>query len=259
MYEKVQTHWPLQLYLQTHHEEPSFFPLKWHDWVSYNFKYSTTWQIIFSVTIWHILSYRKNVVFNLKTENSASFYNKLWAYYTFTNNIVHCVNSVPRPSTSHSARIWAPPQTSYFKLNTDGSWLDINNAGGGVLRCDKGVWHIGFSIHFNSVGPASAEHTAIKEGLLIAWERKITHLELKIDAQALKYMFENPRGYKDHQRAPIITDIVSLLKRNWAVTILHVKRDANLKVAHGLADIGRKMNIPKAYHFQPPPNVRASE
>lgn len=34
-----------------------------------------------------------------------------------------------------------------------------------------------------------------------------------------------------------------------------MKRETN-KVAHGLADIGRKMSIAKAYHFQPPPNVR---
>lgn len=149
----------------------------------------------------------------------------------------------PSPSDieSISPRKWAHPQTSYFKLNTDGSWLDVDHAGGGgVIRCEKGLWHIGFSVHFKSIGPAFAELTAIKEGLLIAWERKITHLDLEIDAAALKYMLDNPKGYQDHQLAPILTDVVSLLKRNWCVTVLHVKRDPN-KVANGLAEIGRKI------------------
>lgn len=36
-------------------------------------------------------------------------------------------------------RAWAPPQKGCYKLNTDGSWVSINNAGGGgVIRCKKG-------------------------------------------------------------------------------------------------------------------------
>lgn len=104
-------------------------------------------------------------------------------------------------------------------------------------------------IHFKSLGPLSAELTAIKEGLLIAWERKITRLELEIDASTLKYMLENPGGYLDHQFASLINDVVTLLNKNWSVNIFH---DV---VAHGLAEIGRKMSIVKTYHFQPPPNV----
>lgn len=131
--------------------------------------------------------------------SSASFYNKFWADYTFSNNILQSDSSEAEASSSENLpapRKWAPPQTSFFKLNTDGSWIDIDNAeGGGVIHCDKGLWHIGFSIHFKALGPASAELTAIKEGLLIAWERKISHLELETDAAALKYMLENPKGY----------------------------------------------------------------
>ena len=191
--------------------------------------------------------------------SSASLYNRFWADYTFSNTLVQSISDETEASSSAnppSPRKWAPPQVSFFKLNTDGSWIDIDNAGGGgVIRCDRGLWHIGFSSRFKSLGPASAELTAVKEGLLIAWERKITHLELEIDAAALKYMLENPKGYQDHHLAPIIKDIVSLLKRNWCVSLLHVKRDVN-QVAHGLAEIGRIMTVPKVYHFQPPANVK---
>lgn len=70
----------------------------------------------------------------------ASFYNKFWADYTFSNNMVQCVDSDTGSSSSQPARVWAPPQKTFYKLNTDGSWIDIDNAGGGgVLRCEKGL------------------------------------------------------------------------------------------------------------------------
>uniref|UniRef100_A0A803MR11 RNase H type-1 domain-containing protein n=1 Tax=Chenopodium quinoa TaxID=63459 RepID=A0A803MR11_CHEQI len=45
------------------------------------------------------------------------------------------------------------------------------------------------SIPFASV---FVELLAIKEGLAACWARGIRYLELKTDAQALKYMLENP-------------------------------------------------------------------
>lgn len=139
-------------------------------------------------------------------------------------------------------RTWAPPQKSYSKLNTDGSWISINNVGGGgVIRCDKEKWEIGFSLKFKTIGPASAELLAIKEGMLIAWGRKITNLELETNAQTLKKMLGEPQDYHDHQLSAIIVDVVALLKRDWNVIILYVKREVN-RVAHGLAAIGRTMD-----------------
>lgn len=107
---------------------------------------------------------------------------------------------------------------------------------------------------FKTIGPASAELLAIKEGLLIAWGRKITNLELEIDAEILKKMLEKPEDYHDHQLGAILVDVSALLKREWSVTILHVKRDIN-GVAHELADIGRTMDGERTYHFQPPKKV----
>uniref|UniRef100_A0A803LSN8 RNase H type-1 domain-containing protein n=1 Tax=Chenopodium quinoa TaxID=63459 RepID=A0A803LSN8_CHEQI len=50
---------------------------------------------------------------------------------------------------------------------------------------------------------------------------------------------ENPSYYMDHELANIINDVAALLKREWNVTILHVKRNANV-LAHGLAEMGRR-------------------
>uniref|UniRef100_A0A803NDT3 RNase H type-1 domain-containing protein n=1 Tax=Chenopodium quinoa TaxID=63459 RepID=A0A803NDT3_CHEQI len=76
-------------------------------------------------------------------------------------------------------RTRAPPQQGCFKLNTNRSWMNLGNAGGGgVIRCDKGIWQEGFALNFNAITSTSGELIAIREGLLMAWKRNITHLDL---------------------------------------------------------------------------------
>uniref|UniRef100_A0A803N9H4 RNase H type-1 domain-containing protein n=1 Tax=Chenopodium quinoa TaxID=63459 RepID=A0A803N9H4_CHEQI len=156
-----------------------------------------------------------------------------------------------------SPRTWAPPPVGFYKINTDGSWIDINNDGaGGVLRCHKRKWQIGFSMRLNTVGPVSAVLLAIREGLSTAWERQIRFVQLEIDAKALKYMLENPTRYMDDKLAAIIGDISKLLAKEWVVNILHVKRTGN-KIAHGLANLGRRLpeDSDTVYHFYSPSSL----
>ncbi|XP_021765748.1 uncharacterized protein LOC110730268 isoform X1 [Chenopodium quinoa] len=162
-------------------------------------------------------------------------------------------NPMIASSSKSSPRVWSPPQRGYYKLNTDASWISLGAAGaGGLIRCQQGKWQIGFSVKISALGPASAELFAIKEGLSTSWARGIRFLELETDAQALKYMLENPLYYIDHELSNFINDIVKLLQREWSVTILHVKRQSN-KLAHGLAQIGRlQPDDDVAYQFFSP-------
>ncbi|XP_021734033.1 uncharacterized protein LOC110700738 [Chenopodium quinoa] len=50
------------------------------------------------------------------------------------------------------------------------------------VYCDKGIWVTGFAAKFNAISAASSELMAIREGLLLAWEKKIKYLELENDA-----------------------------------------------------------------------------
>ncbi|XP_021746403.1 uncharacterized protein LOC110712249 [Chenopodium quinoa] len=150
--------------------------------------------------------------------------------------------------------MWAPPHKGYFKLNTDGSWIGINNAGGGgVQRCDKGLWQFGYAANYSAITPVVAELLAIKEGLLIAWAREIKLLELETDAAALKKMLEDPDSFKDHDIGNIIRDVASILRRTWKVSIFHVSRYVKC-VADKLATIDiTKVNPgqPALYHYPP--------
>ncbi|XP_021764620.1 uncharacterized protein LOC110729219 [Chenopodium quinoa] len=69
----------------------------------------------------------------------------------------------PCSSSNQVSRMWAPPHKGYHKLNTYGSWINVDNAGGGgVIRCEKGLWIIGFAMKFNALTAASAELLAIR-------------------------------------------------------------------------------------------------
>uniref|UniRef100_A0A803MQV0 RNase H type-1 domain-containing protein n=1 Tax=Chenopodium quinoa TaxID=63459 RepID=A0A803MQV0_CHEQI len=129
-------------------------------------------------------------------------------------------------SSSSASRIWAPPHRGYFKLNTDGSWMNLENAGGGgVIRCQKGLWQDGFAVNFNVASATSAKLLAIREGLLIAWKRKIEILELETDADALSKMLKNPEAFLDNDLGNIIRDVAALLNRNWKVTIFFMQEE----------------------------------
>ncbi|XP_021758567.1 uncharacterized protein LOC110723522 [Chenopodium quinoa] len=85
---------------------------------------------------------------------------------------------------------------------------------------------------------AASELIVIREGLLMAWKRKIQHLDLETDADALSKMLKNPEAFKDHDLGNVIRDVASLLARDWDVAIFHAKRYVN-QIADALAHIGR--------------------
>uniref|UniRef100_A0A803N030 RNase H type-1 domain-containing protein n=2 Tax=Chenopodium quinoa TaxID=63459 RepID=A0A803N030_CHEQI len=150
--------------------------------------------------------------------------------------------------------MWAPPQKGYHKLNTDGSWINVDNAGGrGVMRCEKGIWVSGYAMKFNAMTVASAELMAIREGLLRAWSKNIKFLELETYVDALTKMLKDPKSFEDGDLGNLIRDVASLLERDWTVQIFHTSRSVNL-VADKLAYMGRtKFKAGECVPFTYPP------
>lgn len=75
---------------------------------------------------------------------------------------------------------------------------------------------------------------ALKEGLVLAKAKGITHLQVKTDAKHLLEVLQQPNLHPNHQLINLITDIVDLLKGAWTMELAHINRSAN-KVAHVLA------------------------
>uniref|UniRef100_A0A803N9G1 RNase H type-1 domain-containing protein n=1 Tax=Chenopodium quinoa TaxID=63459 RepID=A0A803N9G1_CHEQI len=141
----------------------------------------------------------------------------------------------PCSSSNQALRLmWASAHKGYYELNTDGSWMSVDNAGGGgVIRCDKGLWIIGYTMKFNALTTASTVLLAIREGLLTAWSKNIKFLELETDADALIKMLKDPKLFEDSDLGNVMKDVASLLQRDWSVTIFHASREVNF-VACGL-------------------------
>uniref|UniRef100_A0A803LHF6 RNase H type-1 domain-containing protein n=1 Tax=Chenopodium quinoa TaxID=63459 RepID=A0A803LHF6_CHEQI len=166
---------------------------------------------------------------------------------------------LPSVVHTHIPRLWAPPQKGFHKLNTDGSWISVDNAGGGgggVIRCDKGIWVAGFASKFNALSAATAELLAIRDGLLLAWDKRIRFLELETDADSLSKMLKDPKSFEDGDLGNIIRDVASLLQRDWEVIVFHANKCVNF-VDDRLATMGRTKyktgdNVPFSY---PPPEV----
>ncbi|XP_056685189.1 uncharacterized protein [Spinacia oleracea] len=156
----------------------------------------------------------------------------------------------PRPS-------WTPPAPGFMKLNTDGAWKGIDEAGGGgVLRRENGDWYLGFSSKFNAKTPLAAELLAMREGLAMAKAFQVPKLEVETDAESLIFMLDtsgvNP--YPHHELAAVISDVRNQIKEDWVIVFKHVPRHKNV-VAHHLAAMAMEMAVGHVTHFEVPPRA----
>uniref|UniRef100_A0A803LFE4 RNase H type-1 domain-containing protein n=1 Tax=Chenopodium quinoa TaxID=63459 RepID=A0A803LFE4_CHEQI len=149
------------------------------------------------------------MVFQQVMESIFTCFNRFCFDYGFSLKLSQVISNAPSSSKGPKSRVRSPPQRGYFKLNTDGSWVSMGNAGaGGIIRCHKGKWQFGYTMKIIALEAASTELIAIREGLTAAWDKGIRYLELETDAEAIRYMIENPHDYFDHQLAVLVNDLM---------------------------------------------------
>lgn len=143
-----------------------------------------------------------------------------------------------------------PPAKGFMKLNTDGAWKGIDNAGGGgVIRKENGEWFLGYSTKFNAKTPLAAELLALREGLSLAKTFDVDNLEVETDADSLIFMLDtstvNP--YPHHELVAVIEEVRALMNGSWKLEVRHIPRHKNL-VAHGLAAFAMNMAVGHKSH-----------
>ena len=122
-----------------------------------------------------------------------------------------------------------PPPFPFCKLNTDGSALDnLGLAGaGGVLRDHQGRWLTGFSTRLEIASNNLAELAAVRQGLMLAWNKGVKFLQLELDSKVVLHWLTNKNINYPTNMLPLICDCRNLLDRGWEVHVHHVYREAN--------------------------------
>ncbi|KAG7564477.1 Ribonuclease H-like superfamily [Arabidopsis suecica] len=141
---------------------------------------------------------------------------------------------------------WVTPPTGWFKLNTDGA--SHGNPGlataGGVLRNEAGEWCGGFALNIGRCSAPLAELWGVYYGLYIAWEQRITRLELEVDSVMVVEFLTTGIG-DSHPLSFLVRLCYGFLSKDWLVRISHVYREAN-RLADGLANYA--FSLPLGFH-----------
>ncbi|CAA7041734.1 unnamed protein product [Microthlaspi erraticum] len=142
---------------------------------------------------------------------------------------------------------WVPPREGWFKLNTDGA--SRGNPGpataGGVLRDRDGRWCGGFALNIGRCSAPLAELWGVYYGLLLAWEKKCSRVELEVDSE-LVVGFLRTGISESHPLSFLVRLCHGFLAKDWLVQISHVYREANY-LADGLANYA--FSLAAGFHF----------
>ncbi|KAG7559686.1 Reverse transcriptase domain [Arabidopsis thaliana x Arabidopsis arenosa] len=172
---------------------------------------------------------------------------------------VHQANEIHRVEKNVGGRVerriaWQPPLGEWVKLNTDGASRGNPGlaAAGGALRDGTGRWRGGFVLNIGICSAPLAELWGVYYGLYIAWERRITRLELEVDSELVVGFLKS--GISDsHPLSFLVRLCHGFLTRDWIVRISHVYREAN-RLADGLANYA--FTLPLGIHlFEVAPSV----
>jgi ribonuclease HI len=138
-------------------------------------------------------------------------------------------------------------------LNTDSSSLGNPGlaGGGGVIRNHVGDWVGSFSRTIGVTTSIQAKLRALKDGLNLAIDLRILHLEIEMDslvAVELVKSITTPNAFF----STIVTDCRSLMKRFEICSLKHIFREAN-----GCADLLAKAGCDQTPDFISFPNALA--
>ena len=89
--------------------------------------------------------------------------------------------------------MWIKPPVGWLKLNTDGSAVGNHEiaSGGGLIRNENGDWVMGFARSLGQTSRIMAELWALKDGLTIASQLRITDICVELDAELIVLLLNN--------------------------------------------------------------------
>ncbi|WMV42449.1 hypothetical protein MTR67_035834, partial [Solanum verrucosum] len=120
---------------------------------------------------------------------------------------------------------WKPPDSNTFKLNVDGFVKRNPGPEGltGVIRVHHGNWVVGFTEHTPLTNPIRAELQAMRRGVALAVEYRLSPLEINSNSlEAIKMLTKNNLIYND-----LIVECRFLMTKLEVTKAEHVFREQN--------------------------------
>jgi ribonuclease HI len=233
------------------------FPLM--DWISFNCSSSKAhdkshiaWQTVFSFGLWTIWLRRNLLAFN----SSPILPDPIRNILSFAAEFFCLMGDTANSKTASSIAVkWLPPTLGRAKLNTDGSSLGNPGiaGGGGVIRDSCGLWVGGFSRTIGHTTSVQAELRALLDGMQLALELHITHLDIEMDSLVSVDLVLSNSVANVFLRS-IVDDCRCMMEKFASVTLKHIYREANA-CADLLAKEGCSQLLPFISFTAPPASV----
>ena len=185
------------------------------------------WQVYFPFTCWKFWLARNERIFKAHSRSQHSLvFTSIQAATEF--------HFLARTTKRTSVRVpqlvkWQASPYPFCKLNTDGSAVDNPRLAGvgGVLRDHQGRWLTRFSTRMGITSNNLAELEAIRQGLMLAWNKGVKFLQLELDSKVVLHWLTNKNINYPTNMLPLICDCRNLLDQGWEVHVHHVYREAN--------------------------------
>ncbi|CAA7012828.1 unnamed protein product [Microthlaspi erraticum] len=126
---------------------------------------------------------------------------------------------------------WEPLEGGWLKMNTDGASKGNPGAAaaGGVLSDEVGAWVCGFSLNLGICSAPLAELWGVYYGLYLAWEKRVSRLEIEVDSEMVAGFFKTWIN-ESHPLSFLVRLCYGFISRDWIVRVTHVYREANCVV-----------------------------
>ena len=147
---------------------------------------------------------------------------------------------------------WERPESGWLKLNTDGSFDDLlgNAGGGGLIRDEQGQWVAGFTRKIGKINSFMAEAWALRDGLVLCNQMKVSKVIVELDAKAVVDALNN-QGSHNSAFSPLFNDRRQLASNIPQVDFRHIYRETNSCVDRP-ANLGRSEQLDFVLHSSPP-------
>ncbi|PKI49193.1 hypothetical protein CRG98_030411 [Punica granatum] len=190
------------------------------------------WALIFGVSCWVFWDWLNKSILELQfiwPLDSAIMIFKVVHEFVQSNL---CANAhTDRKARDWKLIGWRMPSNGWLKLNTNRAAKGNQGlaGAGGLLRDDNGKWLGGFVHNIGIATSVLAELWVVKRGIKVSWEIGARMLVFETESELVANLLRSSSEQVD-RNAAIVSDIRSLLNRNWSIMIEHTYRECNICV-----------------------------